>query len=152
MRIHQSSCNKDYSCGSAIAQLRYCSAFSRELGSSNRRFLNFRKRPRRSLFKVSAGNGYRIIMPGIGVRASSTINALLATAALMDGKCVHTLDQTGLAQKGGAVVSHIVVSDRPMDTTAKINSANADLLIGFDLLGAVNPENLKCAAMTGRLR
>jgi len=45
---------------------------------------------------------YRILSPGIGGTGVITINALLATAAAMDGLSVATLDQTGLAQKGGA--------------------------------------------------
>jgi indolepyruvate ferredoxin oxidoreductase len=146
MRIHQSSCNKDYSC-----VLGDCPSFVTvkvQPGTGLAKPV-LPKLPNTEvtepISKTTAGDGYRIIMPGIGGTGVVTINALLATAALIDGKNVHTLDQTGLAQKGGAVVSHIVISDHPIQTTAKINSANADLLIGFDLLGAVNPENLKCA-------
>ena len=57
--------------------------------------------------------------PGIGGTGVVTINALLATAAWIDGLNVVTLDQTGTAQKGGAVVSHILLSrdaDRRADT------------------------------------
>jgi len=146
MRVHQSSCNKDYSC-----VLGDCPSFVTVRVQAGTALVKpaLPKLPESSVTepvsKVSAGDGYRIIMPGIGGTGVVTINALLATAALMDDKRVHTLDQTGLAQKGGAVVSHIIISDQPLDTAAKINSANADLLIGFDLLGAVNPENLKCA-------
>ena len=56
-----------------------------------------------------------------------------------------TLDQTGLAQKGGAVVSSIVLSEQPIEAAAKIGYGNADLLLGFDLLGAASAENLKRA-------
>src|SRR5205814_6593200 len=74
-----------------------------------------------------------------------TINALLATAAWIDGLSAVTLDQTGIAQKGGAVVSSIILSERPIETASKISYGNADLLLGFDLLGAANAENLKRA-------
>ena len=60
---------------------------------------------------MKAGDGYRIIAPGIGGTGVVTINALLATAAWIDGLHVATLDQTGTAQKGGAVVSHLLFSD-----------------------------------------
>ena len=57
-----------------------------------------------------ASSGYRIVAPGIGGTGVVTINALLATAAWIDGLNVATLDQTGTAQKGGAVVSHLLFS------------------------------------------
>src|ERR1035438_5193142 len=74
-----------------------------------------------------------------------TINALLATAACIDGLSVATLDQTGTAQKGGAVVSHLLLSERPIEAPAKVNTGNADLILGFDLLGVVHPANLSTA-------
>jgi indolepyruvate ferredoxin oxidoreductase len=50
-----------------------------------------------------------------------------------------------MAQKGGAVVSSIILSERPIETASKISYGNADLLLGFDLLGAANAENLRRA-------
>jgi indolepyruvate ferredoxin oxidoreductase len=94
---------------------------------------------------VKAGDGYRIIGPGIGGTGVVTINALLATAAWIDGLSVATLDQTGTAQKGGAVVSHLLLSEHPIEAPAKVNSGNADLILGFDLLGVVHPANLNTA-------
>jgi len=94
---------------------------------------------------VSAAGGYRILSPGVGGTGVVTINALLATAALLDGLTVVTLDQTGLAQKGGAVVSHLIASGQPVPASARINSGNADLILGFDLLGAAHHDNLRCA-------
>ena len=90
-------------------------------------------------------NGYAILAPGIGGTGVVTINALLATAAWIDGLSVITLDQTGLAQKGGAVVSSIILSEQPIEAAAKIGYGNADLLLGFDLLGAGSADNLKRA-------
>src|SRR5262249_9866494 len=58
---------------------------------------------------------------------------------------VITLDQTGLAQKGGAVVSSIILSKHPLEAAAKIGYGNADVILGFDLLGAASNENLKRA-------
>ena len=74
-----------------------------------------------------------------------TVNALLATAAWIDGLSAITLDQTGLAQKGGAVVSSIILSEHPLEAAAKVGYGNADLLLGFDLLGAGSADNLKRA-------
>ena len=86
-----------------------------------------------------------ILVPGIGGTGVVTINALLATAAWIDGLSAITLDQTGLAQKGGAVVSSIILSEQPIEASAKIGYGNADLILGFDLLGAASADNLKRA-------
>ena len=71
-------------------------------------------------------------------------------AAMLDGLTVETLDQTGLAQKGGAVVSHLLLSEKPIEAPAKVNAGNADLILGFDLMGVVHPHNLgtACAEKT----
>ena len=146
IRIHQSSCNKDYSCA-----LGDCPSFvSIELKPGT----GLKKKALPQLpaaevpaprDRVKAGGGYRIIGPGIGGTGVVTINALLATAAWIDGLHVATLDQTGSAQKGGAVVSHLLVSDEPIEAPAKVNAGNADLILGFDLLGILEPKNLATA-------
>ena len=92
------------------------------------------------------GDGYRIICPGIGGTGVVTINALLATAAWIDGLYVATLDQTGSAQKGGAVVSHLLLSRDPIEAPNRINIGNADVILGFDLLGVAHPDHLKFAS------
>jgi len=145
-RIHQSSCNKDYSC-----VLGDCPSFvtvKLKPGTGLRR----RQAPRLPTAeiaepreKVRAAEGYSIVAPGIGGTGVVTINALLATAAWLDGLSAITLDQTGLAQKGGAVVSSVILSEKPIEAAAKIGYGNADLLLGFDLLGAAGTENLDCA-------
>jgi len=73
------------------------------------------------------------------------VNALLATAAWLENLSAITLDQTGLAQKGGAVVSSIILSERPVEASAKIGYGNADLILGFDLLGVAHADNLSRA-------
>ncbi|HLH00457.1 MAG TPA: indolepyruvate ferredoxin oxidoreductase family protein [Bryobacteraceae bacterium] len=146
IRIHQSSCNKDYSCA-----LGDCPSFvSVELKAGTG--LKRRTLPKLPAAEVpaprdvvKAGEGYRIIGPGIGGTGVVTINALLATAAWIDGLHVATLDQTGSAQKGGAVVSHLLVSETPIEAPAKVNAGNADLILGFDLLGILEPKNLATA-------
>jgi indolepyruvate ferredoxin oxidoreductase len=145
-RIHQSSCNKDYSC-----VLGDCPSF---VTVTLKPGTGLRKKSAPSLpaaevsepqNKVAAGEGYAILAPGIGGTGVVTINALLATAAWLDGMSVITLDQTGLAQKGGAVVSSIILSNHPIEAAAKIGYSNADLILGFDLLGAASADNLNRA-------
>jgi indolepyruvate ferredoxin oxidoreductase len=145
-RIHQSSCNKDYSCA-----LGDCPSFvtvNLKPGTGLKR----RSLPQLPAADVPAprtksavGEYYAILAPGIGGAGVVTINALLATAAWIDGLSAITLDQTGVAQKGGAVVSSIILSERPIETSSKIGYGNADVLLGFDLLGAANSENLRRA-------
>lgn len=147
MSIHQSSCNKDYSCA-----LGDCPSFVNvklKPGTGPRR----KTLPSLPSTEVPApgeiatvGEGYRIVCPGIGGTGVVTINALLATAAWIEGLYVSTLDQTGTAQKGGAVISHLHLSRKPIEAPNRINIGNADVVIGFDLLGVANPENLKFAA------
>ncbi len=144
MSIHQSSCNKDYSCALGDCPSFVTVYLKEGTGLRRRKAADL---PAISVGapkqRVEAGGGYRILMPGIGGTGVVTINALLATAAMLDGLAVQTLDQTGLAQKGGAVVSHLLLSDAPIEASNRINAANCDLLLGFDLLGAASPESLK---------
>jgi indolepyruvate ferredoxin oxidoreductase len=147
MRIHQSSCNKDYSCA-----LGDCPSFVtvkiKEGTGLRRKALP--KLPDADVPApreiASVNDGYRIVCPGIGGTGVVTINALLATAGWIDGLYVTTLDQTGTAQKGGAVVSHILLSSRPLEAPARTNTGNADVILGFDLIGVANAELLKTAS------
>ena len=147
MRIHQSSCNKDYTCAMGD-----CPSFVsvRIQPGTGRKKKQLPELPDGAAAppprdQVRAGDGYRIIAPGVGGTGVVTINALLATAAWIDGLSVATLDQTGTAQKGGAVVSHLLVSDTPINVPAKVNALNADLILGFDLMGVAS-ESLKTAS------
>ncbi len=143
-RILQSSCNVDESC-----LLGECPSFIEveiEEGSGLKR----RKPPELPAAEVPTpapvewGPGaYHILMPGVGGTGVVTINALLSTAAVLDGLNVVTLDQTGLAQKGGAVVSHLALSREPFEASQRISYGAADLLLGFDSLGAASPGNLE---------
>jgi indolepyruvate ferredoxin oxidoreductase len=147
MRIHQSSCNKDYSCA-----LGDCPSF---VTVRIKEGTGLRRKPVPVLPSsdvplprevAEIGDGYRVVMPGIGGTGVVTINALLATAAWIDGLYVATLDQTGSAQKGGAVVSHLLLSHKPVEAPNRINIGNADVILGFDLLGVANSDNIKFAS------
>ena len=150
-RIHQSSCNADYSC-----LLGDCPSFVSvmvEPGTG----LKKRSLPQLpeieipepaakvALGKDGIGDTYEIIIPGVGGTGVVTVNALLATAALLDGLHCATLDQTGLSQKGGAVVSSIIIGAKPVQLANKSSYGSVHLLLGCDLLGAAASENLKRA-------
>jgi len=66
-------------------------------------------------------------------------------AAHLENKGATVLDQTGLAQKGGAVISDIKITNAPFDGSNKISDGRTDLYLGFDILNATDPKNLdKC--------
>jgi indolepyruvate ferredoxin oxidoreductase len=82
---------------------------------------------------VPAG-GVTIRMPGVGGTGVVTISQLLGAAAKIDGRDAHAVDQTGLSQKAGPVVSTTSIgTPRP---------GVVDVLVGFDLLVSVTPANL----------
>ncbi len=86
---------------------------------------------------------YQVYVPGVGGTGVLTVNAMLAWAALLDGRDCVTYDQTGAAQKWGAVLSNIAICPRghelPANTVAR---ARADLLLALDLAAAADPANL----------
>jgi indolepyruvate ferredoxin oxidoreductase len=139
-QIHQSSCNKDYSC-----LLGDCPSFvTVEPGS-------VKQAPKRKLRRVDeplpeptlrVGADCNIFMTGIGGTGVVTVNQLLGTAALLDGRFVDGLDQTGLSQKGGAVVSHLKLSTAPVVGSNRIAPGEADCLLAFDILTATAPPQI----------
>ena len=91
--------------------------------------------------KVPA-EGFALHMMGIGGTGVVTVNQILGTAAMLDGKHVRGLDQTGLSQKGGPVVSDLRISAQPIELANKVSAGGTDLYLGFDLLVAADPANL----------
>ena len=88
---------------------------------------------------------WRGLFAGIGGGGIVTCGAVVAMAAHLQGYQVSTLDFTGLAQKNGAVVSHVQVEDGPLDVV-RIPLGEAGLLVGADLAVAAGPEVLgRCA-------
>ena len=132
-RIHQSSCNTDYSC-----LLGDCPSFASvyiEPGTGLKRQAGIEAAPPavpEPASKPALESPFHVLMPGVGGTGVVTLSAMLATAAVIEGKCVVSLDQTGLAQKGGAVVSHLTLSAQPIESGQRISRGQADLLLGFD--------------------
>ena len=96
------------------------------------------------MLKVSRDD-FLMRMPGIGGTGVVTVSQILQMAALLDGKHSYGLDQTGLAQKGGPVVCDVRIARDPIEGSNKASAGAADLLLGFDVLGAANPRNLLVA-------
>src|SRR5690349_4119991 len=78
---------------------------------------------------------FNILVTGIGGTGVVTIGALLGMAAHLEGKGCSIMDMTGLAQKGGAVYSHVRIANRPEEIHAvRVAAGNADLLLGCDIV------------------
>ncbi|RBM11614.1 2-oxoacid ferredoxin oxidoreductase [Prauserella sp. PE36] len=85
----------------------------------------------------------QIRIAGIGGTGIVTIAQILATAASLDDKYVRSLDQTGLAQKGGAVTSDLKISAEPVLRPGKLSAQSCDLYLVCDPLTGTDPANLK---------
>ena len=89
------------------------------------------------------GQTYDIIVTGVGGTGVVTIGGILGMAAHLEGKGVGVLDMAGLAQKGGAVYSHMRIAARPEDIHAiRIAAGGADLVLGGDIVVAGNKKVL----------
>ena len=135
--INQSTCNKDYSCLKG-----FCPSFVTIDGGKPRR------RAPASLDGTGLGDigdlpepasfpslerPYNIAVGGVGGTGVLTIGALLGMAAHIEGKASMILDMSGLAQKGGAVLSHVRLSEHTADVTcSRIVTGTADLVMAAD--------------------
>lgn len=143
-RIHQSSCNLDRSCLNGN-----CPAFMTVKPGS-------KKATRTSLNQLSSEDlpappvaeprKHQVRLMGIGGTGIVTTSQVLATAAVISGRYIRTLDRTGIAQKGGAVVSDVTIDNAPILTANTISDDNCDLYIGYDLLVAADPKNTAALA------
>ena len=80
---------------------------------------------------------------GIGGTGVVTVAAVIGIAALLDRKFTRGLDQTGLSQKAGPVISDIHISTKESIGSAPIPSGDADVIIGFDLFGTASEKNIR---------
>ena len=137
-RIDQSSCNKDFTCAEG-----FCPSFVTVHGAKPRRVAagdrvpaHLRELPEPSLPSVE-GRAYGILVTGIGGTGVVTVGAMITMAAHLEGKACSSVDQFGMAQKGGAVTSHLRIAARYGDIRAvRLNAGAADLLLGCDGLVA----------------
>ncbi|MEM9465156.1 MAG: indolepyruvate ferredoxin oxidoreductase family protein [Actinomycetota bacterium] len=142
-RIHQESCNFDYSCVEGN-----CPAFiTVEIDPEFRA-------GRVGSITVPAGDdpsepdlpaSATVLVVGIGGTGVVTVSQVLSTAALLDGKRARSLDQTGLAQKGGRVISNLRISDDPLESAPRVGDGEADAMLIFDVIGGTTPEILSKA-------
>ncbi|WP_372759455.1 indolepyruvate ferredoxin oxidoreductase family protein, partial [Litorivivens sp.] len=139
-QIDQSACNKDYSCVAG-----FCPSFVSVIGGQLKKskaaekadgFVDLPEPTHPELHQP-----WNIVVTGVGGTGVLTVTAVLAMAAHIEGKGCATMNQTGLAQKFGPVVSHLRVAKRQEDINAvRIPAGDADLLIGCDLVVSTNDE------------
>ena len=150
-RIDQSSCNKDFSCVEG-----FCPSFVSVSGASLRKpkpAATTGELPEPPAPVLPAIDGtYNILVTGVGGTGVVTVGAILSMAAHLEGKGFGVIDMAGLAQKGGAVYSHIRLAATPADITAiRIGAGGADLLLGGDIAVAGTAKAL-AALERGRSR
>ncbi len=141
-KIDQSSCNKDMSCVKG-----FCPSFVTVVGGDLRKpqllpvELNKDSLPEPRLPEID--QPYGIVLAGVGGTGVTTLGAILGMAAHIEDKEVSVLDMTGLAQKFGAVVSHVQISQEAGKIHAsRIAAGGARLLIGCDLVVAASNDSL----------
>jgi indolepyruvate ferredoxin oxidoreductase len=146
--IHQSSCNKDFSCLEGD-----CPSFLTIVPTSAPTRAAAAERPRLpggdlpEPAVVEVAGRYSVYTTGIGGTGIVTANRLLAHAALAAGFSVQGVDQTGLSQKAGAVVSHLHIARSDADiTTATVRDVGADLYLSGDVLQAASAPHLRKVA------
>jgi indolepyruvate ferredoxin oxidoreductase len=141
-QVHQSSCNQDLFCLDGD-----CPAFvTVDVKGGGRRRpepppLDPGELPEPALPRLD--RSFHLVIPGVGGTGVLTVNSLLAWAALLDGKAVLSYDQTGAAQKWGAVLSSLVISEPSGPPRAnKVGLGRADLYLAFDPMAAADGATL----------
>ena len=132
--INQSSCNKDYSCLKG-----FCPSFVTVEGGQLKKKAKGQAASPYELGVLpepalpSAATAYGIVVAGVGGTGVITIGQLLGMAAHIEGKGIVTQDAAGLAQKGGATWSHVLIADTQDEIrTTRVGMAAADLILGCD--------------------
>ncbi len=137
--IHQSSCNKDYSCLDG-----FCPSFVTISGIDNTvktsagfdtDITGFENLPEPDLPELNSN--FAMVITGVGGTGVVTVGAIIGMAAHIEGWGCGIIDMAGLAQKGGAVISNIRLAPHPDDIKAiRVAAGGADLVLGCDLVVA----------------
>ncbi|MEO8857991.1 MAG: indolepyruvate ferredoxin oxidoreductase family protein [Burkholderiaceae bacterium] len=147
-QINQSSCNKDMSCVKG-----FCPSFITVEGGQLKKktretapspfALGALPEPEFAQADPSGGGVWGIVVAGVGGTGVITIGQLLGVAAHLEGKGIVTQDAGGLAQKGGATWSHVLIApDQPQIRTTRVGMAAADLIIGCDPVVTASKETM----------
>ncbi|HTS54151.1 MAG TPA: indolepyruvate ferredoxin oxidoreductase family protein [Burkholderiales bacterium] len=149
--IDQSSCNKDYSCVKG-----FCPSFVTVHGGSLRKGrlapagdktdVLFAAVPEPRLPPLD--KPYGIMVTGVGGTGVVTIGAIVGMAANLEGKGFAGLDMAGLAQKGGAVWSHLQIAGNPEDIkTVRLGCGGANAVLGCDLVVTASQKTMETSRL-----
>lgn len=143
-RIDQTSCNTDYSCLDGD-----CPSFVTVETSPDAKGSKTSRRKRADApavpdpaFGLPEGT-QNVLIAGIGGTGIVTVNQVLATAALRAGYAVESLDQIGMSQKAGPVLSHLRFATAELEPSNRLTPGSADCVLAIDLLTAAEPKNLQ---------
>ena len=140
-QINQTTCNMDYTCITGD-----CPSFVRvrpgTKGQGGPRVPEVDSSDVPQPSRPSSAKPFAVRICGIGGTGVVTVAQVLAQAAHVAGVDVHGVDQTGLAQKGGAVVSDLKFGPRDSVPASRVSASGADLVLACDLLVAAEPANL----------
>ena len=136
-RIDQGSCNKDFSCVNG-----FCPSFVTVHGAKMKKAAPLATGQGDPDFDLPmpdlpalTSHPFEILVLGVGGTGVVTIGAILGMAAHLEGKGAGIIDMTGIAQKGGAVFSHVKIGRSPQEIHAiRIAAGQADLVLGCDLI------------------
>ncbi len=145
-RINQSSCNKDFSCARG-----FCPSFVTINGGA------LKRRPQTASLdfsnltlpdpKINLEPHFRMVVAGIGGTGVVTVGAVLAMAAHLENKYASILDLTGLAQKGGAVVSYLHIADNAeIIASLRVSHPSATIVLACDQVVAASNDVLASIA------
>ncbi|HEY8616565.1 indolepyruvate ferredoxin oxidoreductase family protein [Phenylobacterium sp.] len=140
-KINQSSCNQDYTCLEG-----FCPSFITLEGAENphKEAMPALTADSTPLPEFEAFTGVKnILFTGVGGTGVTTVASILAMAAHVDGRAASVVDMTGLAQKGGAVFSHVRIGETEESVVGgRVPAASANVLIACDLLVAAGADAL----------
>ncbi len=95
--------------------------------------------------RIVPDEDFAMRITGIGGTGVVTVAQVIGTAAMLDGYQVRGLDQIGLSQKAGPVVSDLRLSRTAPTSTNRLGEGQADLLLAFDQLVAASEKGLLIA-------
>ena len=154
--INQNTCNKDTSCLKG-----FCPSFISIEGGQLKKKSKEQKYSSDVLPALplpvlpdlgKAQQPYGVVVAGVGGTGVITIGQLLGMAAHLDGLGIVTQDSAGLAQKGGATWSHVLLAKHQDDIqTTRVSMAAADLILGCDPIVTAGKETLS-RMIEGRTR